>query len=173
MITENLDFLEINKLSNNQYNREKSADRLNPNAIYLTPEVSVLPTISYEMMEQASSEIGSNNTTVEYTIINCPLLETLTLDTNEHLIYVPLPASLVLDGRKVYFSDYTLPESMFSEITYSKAGTWSSLSTINDGRGWDANQILTLLVKGSGESFKFDYVRLLSLPYPLAESFSF
>lgn len=39
MITENLPTLKIHKLTLDQYERERQAGRLDPNALYLTPDV--------------------------------------------------------------------------------------------------------------------------------------
>ena len=172
MNTQNLSKLEINKLSARQYSREKLSDNLNNNALYLVPTTSVVPMAGCEIINNGQSDMDGNDVILS-SIINCSLLETLTLDITEQLIYVPLKNDLTLQGQKVYFGDDTLSESDQTEITYSKNGIWTSLSDINDGRGWNNDQVLTLLIKGSGELFKFDYVRLLSVPYPSAEGASF
>ena len=172
MNTQNLSKLEINKLSARQYSREKLSNNLNNNALYLVPTTSVVPMAGCEIVNNGQADMNGNDVVLS-SIINCSLLETLTLDITEQLIYVPLKNDLALQGQKVYFGDDTLSESDQTEITYSKNGIWTSLSDINDGRGWNNDQVLTLLIKGSGELFKFDYVRLLSVPYPLAENTSF
>lgn len=41
MITENLSTLKIHKLSQTQYERELAAGRIDPNALYLTPDESI------------------------------------------------------------------------------------------------------------------------------------
>ena len=41
MITENLSTLKIHKLSQEQYNRELDAGRIDMNALYLTPDTSI------------------------------------------------------------------------------------------------------------------------------------
>ena len=43
MKTENLSTLKIHKISQEQYNREYEAGRIDPTAIYLTPEASAVP----------------------------------------------------------------------------------------------------------------------------------
>lgn len=41
MITENLSTLKIHKLTKAQYDRELEADRIDPNALYLTPDEEI------------------------------------------------------------------------------------------------------------------------------------
>lgn len=42
MITENLSTLKIHKLTQEQYDRELEAGAIDPNALYLTPDISIL-----------------------------------------------------------------------------------------------------------------------------------
>lgn len=50
MITENLSTLKIHKLTQEQYNRELAAGRLDPNAIYLTPDEGDIDLSDYELI---------------------------------------------------------------------------------------------------------------------------
>lgn len=167
MITENLFKLEINKLSAKQYSREKLADNLNPNAIYLTPMVSNVPMSSCTVSTVTAE--GEECSLIDYT--SNPAIINLTYDTNEHIIYIPLHNGFSLNGQKVLFGSSIRGSA--DEITFSRTGYWSSLSFIQDGRGWNEYQVLTLLVKGSGTEGEFEYVRLLNIPYPSAEDASF
>lgn len=56
MITENLSTLKIHKLTQEQYDRELEAGRIDPNAIYLTPEEAI-DLSGYITTEQLSSAI--------------------------------------------------------------------------------------------------------------------
>ena len=100
-----------------------------------------------------------------------PDIINLTYDTNEHIIYIPLHNGFSLNGQKVLFGSSI--RGYADEVTFSRTGDWSSLSFIQDGRGWNQYQVLTLLVKGSGTEGEFEYVRLLNIPYPSAENASF
>lgn len=51
MITENLSTLKINRLTKEQYEREKTAGTLDSTALYLTPAVEVVP-------ESSTSDAG-------------------------------------------------------------------------------------------------------------------
>ena len=167
MITENLLTLEINKLSAKQYQKEAAADNLNPNAFYLTPMISNVPVSSYSVNTVIVE--GEECSLIDF-ISNADIIN-LTYDTNEHIIYIPLNNGFSLNGQKILFGSSL--RGYADEVTFSKSGDWSSLSFIQDGRGWNEYQVLTLLVKGSGIEGEFEYVRLLNIPYPSAEGASF
>lgn len=62
MITQNLPTLKINKLSDAQYEREKTNERLDTTAIYLTPDTSInytAQTLTDDQKAQARTNIGA------------------------------------------------------------------------------------------------------------------
>ncbi len=73
MITENLSTLKIHKLTQEQYERELSAGRIDANALYLTPdeEIDLSP---YATVEQLNTKADSEHTHPEATIDTAGLL---------------------------------------------------------------------------------------------------
>lgn len=73
MITENLSTLKIHKLTQEQYERELSAGRIDANALYLTPdeEIDLSP---YATVEQLNTKADSDHTHPEATIDTAGLL---------------------------------------------------------------------------------------------------
>ena len=66
MITENLSTLKIHKLTQAQYDREFEAGRIDPNAMYLTPDEETDPTVPDWAKEEtkpsySKSEVGLGN----------------------------------------------------------------------------------------------------------------
>ena len=78
MITENLSTLKINKLTQAQYERELEAGRLDPNALYLTPdeEIDLSEYAKKTEVETMIDELDDDfATTNEVAAINTKIIE--------------------------------------------------------------------------------------------------
>jgi hypothetical protein len=114
MNIENLSALQIHKLSKAQYKREKDAGRLDPNAIYLTPEEELEINLVETLDNTVSHEqIPSAQATVEYVgqeiAANAPEIMTdLSANLSDKKIpsakatvaYVDAEIAALIDGEK-------------------------------------------------------------------------
>lgn len=59
MITNNLNTLVLNKLSDKQYEREYNAGNIDPNQMYLTPDIEEPKTVYVQDSEPGDAMVGS------------------------------------------------------------------------------------------------------------------
>jgi hypothetical protein len=97
LITENLSTLKLHKLSQKQYNREKDANNLEFDALYLTPDSVRYSTISDALAETNANENGNILTYTDDTgLFNIVLLNDI--DSNEQM-NITRNCSICLNGH--------------------------------------------------------------------------
>lgn len=100
----------------------------------------------------------------------------LTKIKEERIVHIILGTNLSFNKKhlNLTFNNTSNTNTSLNQVTYRQASsTWATVANILTGGGYNNGQTLTLIVKGSGTAGQFEYVRLLNLPYPSAESMSF
>jgi hypothetical protein len=171
MITENLLTLEINKLTNEQYNRELDAGNIDENALYLTPD----DTYSKAEIEAMMPKVITANAYYDgngYVNIKSSELQSLRSSNRERIIYLVL-GSLILEGGTVDTSAViNLCSTIASEHSNTlkqygdtQGGTVWCGCTVGGNKNYFANSpLLILAVKGDGIGLAFEYVHWLNPP---------
>ncbi|MBO5424034.1 MAG: hypothetical protein J6A25_00805 [Lachnospiraceae bacterium] len=118
MITQNLPALKINKLSDAQYEREKTNERLDTTAIYLTPDTSINYT-TQALTDVQKAQARTNIDAVSHTELDTKIV-------NETISYGSvIQNSNPFGGRKLYINSLdnafaSLDKKFWVKVTYHK-----------------------------------------------------
>lgn len=172
MITENVSTLKINKLTNEQYNRELDAGNVDEKALYLTPDDGYSKAEIEAMMPKvvvSSCVYGGNNT---YINIDSSELRLLRKINKEIIVYLVL-GTCTLDN----IAQPSAIINLCSNISSPHANTLKCVMNNQEGYDWGVfdvnssnrsyfsnNPLLILAVKGDSFGSNFEYVHWLNPP---------
>ena len=173
MITENVSTLKINKLTNEQYNRELDAGNIDENALYLTPDDtyskaevnSLLPTYGAGYV---STNNNGNNPEVFYFNVSNSQFYDLQKDTKERIVFVILDSNIGTGGTVggTTYINFCHEDNLIQHKNVMQifdGNSWVDYN-IQEGIAAKKGQCMILAVKGNGASMspKFEYVRWLN-----------
>lgn len=138
MITENLSTLKIHKLTQEQYDRELEAGRIEGNAIYLTPdkEIDLTPYATIEqVMEKADISHVHDDRYYTETEIDAKLETKVDIDHNHNSLYDAIgSAQSALASAKNYTDEQVAELStVTSAVTSTVASNTQAIDDIKNG----------------------------------------